>query len=72
VDNETGEPLVQREDDKEDTVRNRLNVYHEQTQPLVKFYNELAVTDSDAPTFASINGLGQLSDVQARIVDILG
>jgi len=72
VDNETGEPLVQREDDKEDTVRNRLNVYHEQTQPLVKFYNELAVTDGDAPTFASINGLGQLSDVQARIVDILG
>jgi adenylate kinase len=71
-DNETGEPLVQRADDKEDTVRNRLNVYHQQTQPLVKFYIELAKTDNKAPTFASINGLGQLADVQARIVDILG
>jgi adenylate kinase len=71
-DNVTGEALVQRADDKEDTVRNRLNVYHQQTQPLVKFYIELAKTDNKAPTFASINGLGQLADVQARIVDILG
>jgi len=63
---------VQRDDDKEATVRNRLNVYHEQTQPLVKFYNDLAATDENAPAFASINGLGQLADVQARIVDILG
>ena len=71
-DNVTGEPLVQREDDKEETVRNRLDVYHQQTQPLVKFYNDLAATDENAPTFASTDGLGQLSDVQDRIVNILG
>ncbi|MEK9624038.1 MAG: adenylate kinase, partial [Halieaceae bacterium] len=41
VDDETGEPLIQREDDREETVRNRLAVYHDQTQPLVNFYREL-------------------------------
>ncbi|MDA9599051.1 adenylate kinase [bacterium] len=72
VDNETGEALVQREDDQESTVRNRLNVYHDQTQPLVKFYTDFAKDTKNAPTFASINGLGQLDDVQTRIVKILG
>jgi adenylate kinase len=71
-DNETGEALVQREDDQESTIRNRLNVYHDQTQPLVKFYTDFAKDTKNAPTFASINGLGQLDDVQARIVKILG
>ena len=68
----TGEALVQREDDQEATVRNRLNVYHDQTQPLVKFYTDFSSNEQNAPTFASINGLGKLDDVQSRIVDILG
>jgi adenylate kinase len=72
VDNETGEPLVQRVDDQESTVRNRLNVYHEQTMPLVKFYTDLTKSENTAPVFASIDGLGQLNDVQSRIVAVLG
>lgn len=71
-DDATGEALVQRVDDQEATVRNRLNVYHDQTQPLVKFYTDFSSNEQSAPTFASINGLGKLDDVQSRIVDILG
>jgi adenylate kinase len=72
VDDETGEPLMQREDDQEDTVRNRLKIYHDQTKPLVRFYTDLSESASQAPVFATINGLGQLPDVQARIVSVLG
>jgi adenylate kinase len=72
VDDETGEPLMQREDDQESTVRNRLNIYHNQTKPLVKFYTELSDSANQAPVFATINGLGPLSDVQSRIVAVLG
>jgi adenylate kinase len=72
VDDETGEPLMQREDDQEATVRNRLKIYHDQTKPLVRFYTDLSESASQAPVFATINGLGQLPDVQARIVSVLG
>ncbi len=72
VDNETGEPLIQREDDQESTVRNRLDIYHQQTKPLVNFYTDLAVTGQQTPIFASIDGLGLLADVQSRIVSVLG
>ncbi len=72
VDDQTGEPLLQRVDDQEDTVRNRLNIYHDQTKPLVKFYTELSDSTGQAPVFASINGLGLLADVQNRIVSVLG
>ena len=67
-DDVTGEPLIQREDDREETIRNRLEVYHSQTEPLVAFYTELANADNQAPAFKSVNGLGQLDEVQARIV----
>lgn len=67
-DDDSGEPLVQRLDDLEDTVRNRLAVYHEQTKPLVKFYTELEDLQGQSPKFATVNGLGPLSDVQARLV----
>ena len=67
-DDDTGEPLVQRLDDLEDTVRNRLSVYHEQTKPLVKFYTELEDLQNQSPKFSTVNGLGLLSDVQARLV----
>lgn len=72
VDDETGEPLIQREDDQESTVRNRLSIYHQQTKPLVKFYTDLAVSGKQTPIFASIDGLGLLADVQSRIVSVLG
>jgi len=49
-------------------VRNRLSVYHEQTKPLVKFYTELEDLQSQSPKFSTVNGLGLLSDVQARLV----
>jgi|TARA_B110000240_G_scaffold81704_1_gene93147 adenylate kinase len=72
IDDATGEPLMQRVDDQEATVRNRLNVYHRQTMPLVKFYTDLSMQENTAPVFASIDGLGRLDAVQSRIIGILG
>ncbi|MBL4566810.1 MAG: adenylate kinase, partial [Porticoccus sp.] len=72
VDDVTGEPLVQREDDHEATVRNRLKVYHDQTKPLVDFYQGLSTSQSDnAPAYARIDGVGPLDEVQARLESIL-
>lgn len=70
-DDETQDPLIQRPDDKEDTIRNRLNIYHSQTKPLVEFYQGLSSTQSDAPTFSTVDGLGSLDEVQARLVTAL-
>lgn len=68
----TGEPLVQREDDKEETVRNRLDVYHEQTEPLVSFYKEFEQQDpKNAPRYASVKGVGPLDEVQSRLLQVL-
>ena len=72
LDDETQEPLIQRPDDQEDTIRNRLAIYHNQTKPLVEFYTSLSTSDSNGPTFATVNGLGRLEEVQGRIVKILG
>ena len=71
IDDATGEPLIQREDDREETIRNRLSVYHSQTEPLVNFYKDLAQANKGAPIFSSIDGLGSLDEVQARITSIL-
>ena len=72
MDDLTGEPLIQREDDKEDTVRNRLGVYHDQTEPLVAFYSELAGKGAEnAPAYAAIDGVGELSEVQSRLESAL-
>lgn len=71
LDDETQEPLIQRPDDKEETIRNRLSIYHSQTKPLVEFYQGLAATETDAPKFATVDGLGSLDDVQARLVSAL-
>lgn len=65
----TGEPLIQREDDKEETVRNRLNVYHEQTKPLVNFYSEL--TGDDAPKYSRIDGVGGVDEITRRVLEAL-
>lgn len=71
LDDETQDLLIQRPDDKEETIRNRLNIYHSQTKPLVEFYQGLSVTQSDAPSFSTVNGLGSLDEVQARLVTAL-
>ena len=68
VDDVTGEPLIQRPDDKEETVKNRLEVYHQQTEPLVSFYKELRAEKGDAaPEYHQIDGVGELAEVQARL-----
>ena len=69
VDDETGEPLVQREDDKEETVRNRLNVYHEQTKPLVDFYRNLG--GDDAPRYSRVEGVGSVEEITAKVLAAL-
>ena len=72
LDDVTGEPLVQRADDREDTVRNRLRVYHEQTEPLVAFYqNYIAAHPGTATRYRRVDGVGSLADVQARLVEAL-
>jgi len=63
----TGEDLVQRADDNEDTVRSRLNVYHEQTQPLVDYYRSWMNEDKNAPKYGSANGVGSLEEVRDRV-----
>jgi adenylate kinase len=66
-DDVTGEPLVQRDDDKEETVRKRLEVYHSQTKPLVEYYSRWAVTgDTKAPQYRKIVGLGAVEEIRDR------
>lgn len=73
VDNETGDVLVQREDDQESTVRNRLAVYHEQTEPLVNFYQQRAAAKpGTSAVFRRVDGIGALDVIQQRIVEALG
>lgn len=72
IDDISGEALIQRVDDSEDTVRNRLNIYHQQTEPLVAFYQAL-INDGarQAPSISRVDGVGSLNDVQSRITDAL-
>lgn len=71
-DDETGEPLVQRDDDREQTVRNRLAVYHEQTEPLVEYYRRLVQEHPEqAPEYVCIDGVGSVDDIRARILGAL-
>jgi len=68
----TGEDLVQREDDTEETVRKRLKVYHDQTEPLVGYYRNLAIEGSvDAPKYSCINGIGQVEQIKQDIIAAL-
>lgn len=67
VDDVTGEPLIQREDDKEETVRKRLDVYSAQTRPLVDYYSQWAKTDPTmAPAYRAISGIGSVEDITQR------
>ncbi|MBY0465966.1 MAG: adenylate kinase [Burkholderiales bacterium] len=72
VDDVTGEPLVQREDDKEETVKKRLDVYSAQTRPLVAYYSDWAVADpAAAPKYRAISGTGSVEDITARAMSAL-
>ena len=70
VDDETGETLVQRDDDQEDTVRKRLEVYHAQTSPLVDFYQNMA--GNDAPAYHCVAGVGSVENIRDLVFAELG
>jgi len=67
VDDVSGEPLIQRDDDKEETVKKRLQVYSDQTRPLVHYYENWAKTDpAEAPIYRTINGTGSVDEIRDR------
>lgn len=71
-DDPTGEPLVQRDDDREETVRNRLNVYQEQTRPLVDYYSSWAAREAAiAPKYRKISGVGSVDEITQRLLGAL-
>lgn len=72
-DDETGEPLVQREDDKEETVRKRLDIYHAQTEPLIGYYRDWAEKQPEqAPRYVRVEGVGSLDSIREQILAQLG
>ena len=72
VDDVTGEPLIQRDDDKEETVRKRLEVYQSLTRPLVDYYGRWAASGSaGAPRYARISGTGTVEEITARVMGAL-
>ena len=67
-DDETGEPLIQRDDDKEETVRKRLDVYHAQTEPLVGYYKDWEESgEPAAPKYIRIDGVGKVDEIRGQI-----
>lgn len=71
-DDVTGEDLIQRNDDKEETIKKRLDTYHEQTKPLVGFYNDWATKgDTQAPRCAKISGAGTIDEIRERLLAAL-
>ncbi len=67
-DDETGEPLIQRDDDKEETVHKRLDVYHAQTEPLVDYYKDWEKSgESAAPKYIRIDGVGKVEEIRDQI-----
>jgi len=72
IDDVTGEPLIQRDDDKEDTVKKRLEVYSAQTRPLVDYYAQWAKTDPAlAPKYRAISGQGSVEEIKTRALQAL-
>jgi len=67
----TGEDLIQRVDDNEEIVRDRLSIYHQQTQPLVNYYSDDALEENSGTKFHAISGVGALDEVKTRINDAL-
>jgi adenylate kinase len=71
-DDVTGEPLVQREDDKEETVKRRLDIYSAQTRPLIEYYSQWAKVDpASAPKYRVISGMGDVSEITDRVLAAL-
>ncbi|WP_280546128.1 MULTISPECIES: adenylate kinase [unclassified Halomonas] len=71
-DDVTGEALIQRDDDRESTVRNRLAVYHEQTAPLVDYYRQWGKEDPEAaPEYHRVEGVGSIDDITAQVLEAL-
>lgn len=67
-DNETGEDLIQRDDDQEDTVKARLKVYHDQTEPLITYYTDYSnSSEAGAPKYVKVNGLGKVDEIRDGI-----
>lgn len=71
IDDVTGEPLIQRDDDKEATVRKRLQVYHEQTEPLLAFFKTGSKADQHTPKYSRIEGVGSVEQIRDQIFKIL-
>jgi adenylate kinase len=72
-DDVTGEDLIQRDDDQEETVRKRLDVYHEQTEPLIDYYSKWAATgETGAPAYHKIAGIGGVDEIRDKIFAALG
>ena len=76
IDDVTGEPLIQRDDDQEETVKKRLDVYVAQTKPLIEYYNNWAQngdpsTPLTAPQYRRISGLGTVDEIRDRAFDAL-
>jgi adenylate kinase len=72
IDDETGEPLVQRADDTEETVKKRLDIYHDQTAPLIEYYSRRAnEAGASAPRYTRIEGTGNVEEIRDRILEAL-
>jgi adenylate kinase len=71
-DDVTGEPLIQRDDDQEETVRKRLQIYQDQTRPLIEYYARWAASgDAAAPRCARVSGTGSVEEIAARVMAVL-
>jgi adenylate kinase len=71
LDDETGETLIQRDDDKEDTVRQRLSVYHSQTKPVIQYYLDKGQVDGSTLQFHAVSGVGSVDEIEQRIAKVL-
>lgn len=72
-DDVTGEPLIQRDDDKEETVKKRLDIYRAQTLPLVNYYKRWGATgDPAAPKYDRVEGVGPVDEIRMKALDVLG
>jgi adenylate kinase len=72
LDDVTGEPLIQRDDDREEIIRKRLEVYQQQTAPLIQFYQEEECKHEQAPQFRTVSGEGSVDEIYDRILSAIG
>ena len=72
IDDVTGEALVQRDDDKEETVKKRLAVYHEQTEPLIDYYQQFSSDGAlNSPSYTKIKGVGSVEEIRDAILNAI-